>query len=665
VHLRRTSLGLVILVPVIVFLIFAGTGSYSLIVSSVEEFADRTIRQSFGYMTEAVYAIADRELDQLHRAGQTADAKAVRIRQVATLIEIEDFARKNHVGVVVFSTDTADPVLVAGLPATITEVATNIVESSGQRTSLSQGHEYYSEVFEFSPWSWQVVVLKDAEAYDSLLSKARYYYLLTAVALLTIAILLIVYLKRMIANPIQQIVNRFREGKTPNYKGIQDFEFLSDSIGEMMLEVADHRGQLEAQVRERTSELARSVEELEALREVGHAVNSTLDVEKVLATIVARACDLSQAHGGIIYEFDETTEQFHPVATHGISSDRLAEVTSMPIHLKEGAVGAAATTRESIQIEDMGKERTLIAPRVRQVLVELGAHSVIAVPLIRESQVLGCLLIWRHELRRFSDETVTLLQALASQSVLAINNARQAAELTRLNKGLEQKVAEQLAELQRVSQLKRFFSPQLAEVIVSSGDESFMESHRQEIAVVFCDLRQFTEFSSTAEPEEQFRVLREYHNAVGSLIFRFGATLEHFGGDGVMAFFNDPVPCPNPARKAIEMALAMRDEVGNLAEMWSKRGFDLGFGVGIELGYATLGQVGFEGQFHYMAIGSVANLAARLCDRADSGQVLITQRVYSEVEESVEVEPVGELGFKGFQKPIAVFNVLRLEAAVA
>ena len=239
----------------------------------------------------------------------------------------------------------------------------------------------------------------------------------------------------------------------------------------------------------------------------------------------------------------------------------------------------------------------------------------------------------------------------------------QAAELVDLNQGLEQRVAEQLTELEHVSQLKRFFSPQLAELIVSSGDDEFMKSHRQEITVVFCDLRNFTAFSSTAEPEEQLRVLREYHNAVGSLIFRFEATLEHFAGDGVMAFFNDPVPCPDPAVRAIKMAIAMRDEVGELCKKWEKAGFELGFGVGIALGHATLGQVGFEGQFHYMAIGLVANLASRLCDQAKDGQILITQRVYADVEDMVEVEPVAEFTFKGFHKPVPAYQVLGMNAS--
>ncbi len=234
----------------------------------------------------------------------------------------------------------------------------------------------------------------------------------------------------------------------------------------------------------------------------------------------------------------------------------------------------------------------------------------------------------------------------------------QARELAQLNQSLEERVAAQVVELERISQLKRFFSPQLAELIVSSGDEKFMESHREEITIVFCDLRNFTEFAATAEPEEQLQVLREYHHVLGSLIFKFEATLEHFAGDGVMAFFNDPVPCPDAPARAIRMALAMREEVNGLIEQWKKRGFYLGFGVGITQGYATLGQVGFEGQFHYMAIGSVANLAARLCAEAQNGQILITQRVLAEVEGAVEVKSIGERTFKGFHKPIPVYQVI-------
>jgi len=263
--------------------------------------------------------------------------------------------------------------------------------------------------------------------------------------------------------------------------------------------------------------------------------------------------------------------------------------------------------------------------------------------------------MFRH--RRTSEGGMILTQTDITE------RKRKTAELAELNQNLEKRVADQLVELERISQLKRFFSPQLAELIVSAGDDKFMESHRQEITVVFCDLRNFTEFSATAEPEEQFRVLREYHEVVGSLIFRYEATLEHFAGDGVMSFFNDPIPCPDPTARAVRMAIDMRDEMDGLLKKWEKSGFELGFGVGVALGYATLGQVGFEGQFHYMAIGSVANLASRLCDEAKDGQILITQRIFAEIEGIAEVEHVGEHTFKGFHKPISAFQVIGMNSS--
>jgi class 3 adenylate cyclase/CheY-like chemotaxis protein len=236
----------------------------------------------------------------------------------------------------------------------------------------------------------------------------------------------------------------------------------------------------------------------------------------------------------------------------------------------------------------------------------------------------------------------------------------QSTQLTDWNRTLEQRVQEQLAELERVGRLKRFFSPQLAELVVSSGGEKLLESHRREITVVFCDLRGFTAFSETAEPEEVMGVLREYHTALGPLIFHFEGTLEHFAGDGMMVFFNDPLPCPAHAAQAVKMAVGMRRQMGELTEKWRKRGHQLGFGVGIAQGYATLGMLGFEGRIEYGAIGPVANLASRLCDEAQGGQILISQRVFAAVEKLVETVPVGDLSLKGFHKPVPTFNVVRL-----
>jgi class 3 adenylate cyclase/CheY-like chemotaxis protein len=237
----------------------------------------------------------------------------------------------------------------------------------------------------------------------------------------------------------------------------------------------------------------------------------------------------------------------------------------------------------------------------------------------------------------------------------------QATELAGLNRTLEQRVAEQVQELERVGRLRRFFSPQLCEAIVSSGDQSLLASHRREITVVFCDLRGFTAFSETAEPEEVMAVLREYHATLGRIIFAHEGTLERFAGDGVMVFFNDPVACPDPTARAVRMALAMRDEVAGLAATWRKREHALDFGVGIAQGFATLGAIGFEGRFDYGAIGPVTNLASRLCSEARGGEILLSQRAFAAVEPFVEVGPARELALRGFSRPVTVYELLALK----
>jgi adenylate cyclase len=233
-------------------------------------------------------------------------------------------------------------------------------------------------------------------------------------------------------------------------------------------------------------------------------------------------------------------------------------------------------------------------------------------------------------------------------------------ELAEWNRTLEERVEAQVAQLERLDRLKRFFSPQLAELIVSGDAEDPLKSHRREVTVVFLDLRGFTSFAETSEPEEVMGVLREYHAEMGRLILEHEGTLERFTGDGMMIFFNDPVPVPDAPERAVRMAVAMRGRVDELLARWKKRGYDLDFGVGIAQGYATIGAIGFEGRLDYGAIGTVTNLAARLCGEAKPRQILISQRVCGAVEASVEVEDLGGLTLKGFSKPVPAFNVLRL-----
>ncbi|MEA2640905.1 MAG: hypothetical protein QOF51_2299, partial [Chloroflexota bacterium] len=235
----------------------------------------------------------------------------------------------------------------------------------------------------------------------------------------------------------------------------------------------------------------------------------------------------------------------------------------------------------------------------------------------------------------------------------------QATQLTDWNRTLEARVVEEVDKNERLDRLRRFLTPQLADIVVEE-DERALESHRRDITVVFTDLRGFTEFAEQAEPEEVMRVLHEYHEVMGELVFRYEGTLERFAGDGLMVFFNDPLPCPDPAQRAVRMALEMRERVRLLEQSWQRRGYQLGFGVGIAMGYATLGKIGFEGRYDYGAIGSVTNLASRLCDEAASGQILIGQRVFGEVEDLVEIEPLSPLALKGFSRPVPAYNVLAL-----
>lgn len=237
----------------------------------------------------------------------------------------------------------------------------------------------------------------------------------------------------------------------------------------------------------------------------------------------------------------------------------------------------------------------------------------------------------------------------------------QAEELAQWNRTLEQRVANQVAQIANMDRLRRFLSPQIAELVVASNAESVLASHRREITVVFCDLRGFTAFSETAEPEDVIKVLREYHEALGKLIHKYEGTLERFAGDALMVWFNDPLPCPDPSARAVRMALEMHQSIAKLAEVWGKHGHDLGFGVGIAHGYATLGRIGFEGRSDYAAVGTVVNLAARLCAEAANGQTLVDRKVQAAVETLVTTEPIGELSLKGLHRKIIAFQVRQAE----
>jgi adenylate cyclase len=270
------------------------------------------------------------------------------------------------------------------------------------------------------------------------------------------------------------------------------------------------------------------------------------------------------------------------------------------------------------------------------------------------------------QFRLLSRTTDDLRKALAETEQRVVERTRELQtardELAELNRTLEQRVADQVSQLERLSRLKRFFSPQLSELILAGDAEDPLKSHRREVTVVFVDLRGFTAFAETAEPEEVMGVLREYYAAMGEIILAHEGTLERFTGDGMMIFFNDPQPVPNPHERAMRMAIEMRERVVGLVAAWRKRGFALDFGVGIAHGYATIGAIGFEGRWDYGAIGTVTNLASRLCGEAEPGQILISRRLLGLVEDLVDAEPVGDLTLKGFARPVSTYSVRALRA---
>jgi len=287
-----------------------------------------------------------------------------------------------------------------------------------------------------------------------------------------------------------------------------------------------------------------------------------------------------------------------------------------------------------------------------------GARTLLDVPMLKDNEAIGILGIYRQEVRPFTDRQIELVKNFAAQAVIAIENARLLNDLNKLNQQLEQRVTDQVGEIERMGRLRRFLPSQVADLIVASGSEKQLESHRREITALFCDLRGFTGFSESSDPEDVMALLAEYHAAIGTIINKYSGTLERYAGDGVMVIFNDPVPVENPALQAVLMAREMRTAIEALMAKWRLLGHDIGFGIGIAHGFATLGTIGFEGRRDYAAIGTVSNVASRLCDEAKPGQILIAPRVMLAVDKAVTVESVGEFALKGIRRPMQAYNVL-------
>jgi class 3 adenylate cyclase len=420
-------------------------------------------------------------------------------------------------------------------------------------------------------------------------------------------------------------------------------------------------------------QLAESEAQKAAMAEVLGVINvSPGDLAPVFDAMLEKAMRLCEFAFGTLWTVADGT--FRPAALRGVPESYVVALSGQsvtPHPDAQGAFGQISRGADVVHTPDVAAEPAYRQTPAGRALTELGgARTALAVALRREDSLVGVIIAYRQEVRPFTEKQIALIQNFAAQAVIAMENARLLGELHRrteevaeLNRGLEARVAEQVEELGRVGRLKRFLAPQLAELIVSQGDEKILESHRREIVVVFCDLRGYTAFTETTEPEEVLDFLREYHGALGPLVSQFEGTLDQFSGDGIMVFFNDPVPIPDPAERAIRMAMAMREAAGELIAAWRPRGCDLGFGAGIAWGYATLGQIGFSDRSGYTAIGTVCNLAARLCDEAKNGQILVSGRVAAAVGAIAKLEDLGTLELKGLSRPVAAFNVARSSSA--
>jgi adenylate cyclase len=381
---------------------------------------------------------------------------------------------------------------------------------------------------------------------------------------------------------------------------------------------------------------------LAALGEVIRAVSSSgFELDQVLQTIIRHAVELTNAEFGNILRRDEELGSFKIVAYHGhpeaIRQTYLDMVGDRHYVPGRGTlVGRTLDEKRPVHITDILEDPEYTAWELQKAT---DFRSILGVPMLRDGEVIGLFVVWRTYVQAFSDSQIGLMATFADQAVLAIDNLR-----------LFQTIQAQRTELAR-------YAPQAAELMSTDAGAELLAGHRRQITAMFCDLRGFTAFAESAEPEEVLGVLREYHSMVGEIVVGAGGTVEHFAGDGLMAFFNDPRALDDHQLVAVRSAIAIRDRFAVLAAGWSKRGYELGLGIGLAVGFATLGRIGFEGRFDYGAVGNVVILASRLSDAAGPGEILLSQRLNAAIEGSVTTESVPDLALKGFSKPVAAFRV--------
>jgi class 3 adenylate cyclase/GAF domain-containing protein len=447
---------------------------------------------------------------------------------------------------------------------------------------------------------------------------------------------------------------------------------------------------------ERAVELRRKVGQLTVLHQTGTLLNSTHEREILLESALRALIKELYYDRAMVTFYDRTRKVSYDARILGVSEEieKFARSIEVPIRDANSIEGMVLLRETPILVRDIREVWDRMHPLTQQLTSATKTKSFVSVPLKVNHRVIGSLTVDRVQENSLTQDDLDMMMTLASQFSIALDNAEayhqieelnigleakvrertleleqanqkvqlQSTELAEWNKTLECRVKEQIAQVEKLGKLKRFFSPQLAELIVAGDTADPLKSHRRNITVVFLDLRGYTSFAETVAPEELMGMLQEFHAAMGKTVMEYNGTLERFTGDGMMVFFNDPTPIPNPGEQAARMANTMQGQVEELKIKWAKNGYLLDLGIGMAHGHATIGTIGFEGRWDYSAIGPVTNLAARLCSEAQAGQILVSRQFLVTVEHLVEADLVGELTLKGFRQPITAYNITRLKA---
>ncbi|WP_170603647.1 GAF domain-containing protein [Ruegeria arenilitoris] len=412
------------------------------------------------------------------------------------------------------------------------------------------------------------------------------------------------------------------------------------------------------QFREVQERLAHSKASAEVLDIISR---SRADEQPVFEVILESVSQLCHAPLALLHITDNRRKRVRCPAYRGTGDEFASRLSEFDEDLDNSKLVVVEAIRSGkiIQVNDLVDDALYHAGNEwrRRIVDEEGARSFLSVPLLSGAQAVGTLTLYRREVLPFTEDDISLVKGFAAQAVIAIENVRQFKELQALNAELGERVDAQVGEIERMGKLKRFLPAAVADTVISSGSDKMLSSHRALLGVLFCDIRGFTAFCETAEPEETIEVLQTYHQEMGKLINAHGAGVDHRMGDGIMVLFNDPIPCDDPAGNAVRLAVAMRSRMTELSQEWKRMGFRLGFGVGVSLGYATVGMVGYEGRSDYTASGTAINVASRLCEMAEDGEILLSTRASIAVEDDFSSVSAGDFVLKGIREPVEVFKL--------